>query len=196
MDRRFLVDGDQDACFGNREFAHATERKAHLGQGLVGTPGIGNDRDLVAPACGALVPGGPYGRHALAGRVVHGGAHVLVGLALEGEIGQVEQGFFGDLHDRPALLARGLREFLVDRVERGGQARGGREGRELCDGFGGLARFVREVGDRQRDAARPAVGGPRLARLRHPHLVARPRLHPSERAAAVGAQERREALER
>ena len=195
MDRRFLVDGDQDACFGDCEFRHAAEREAHLGQRLVIAPRVGDDGDLIAPARRALLPGGPHGVDALAGRVIHGGAHVLVDLALECEAGQVQQGLLGDLHDRPALLTRGLREFLVDRVERGGQARGGREGRELLDSIGGLARLVRQVGDRQRDASRPAIGNPGLAGRRYPHLVALPGLHPPECARAVGAQERREALE-
>ena len=196
MDRRLLVDGDQDARLGDREFGHAAERKAHLGQGLVIAPRIGDDGDLIAPTRRALLPGGPHGLDALAGCVVHGGAHVLVGLALESEARQVQQGLLGDLHDSPALLARGLRELLVDRVERGGQARGGREGRELRDRLGGLARLVRQVCDRQCDASRPAIGDPGLAGRRHPHLVAVPGLHPPEGARAVGTQERREALER
>ena len=196
MDRRLLVDGDQDARLGDRELRHAAERKAHLGQGLVIAPRIGDDGDLIAPTRRALLPGGPHGLDALAGRVVHGGAHVLVGLALKREAGQVKQGLLGDLHDCPPILARGLSELLVDRVERGGQARGGREGRELCDRLGGLARLVRQVGDRQCDAARPAIGDPGLAGRRHPHLVTLPGLHPPKGARAVGAQERREALER
>ena len=196
MDRRLLVDSDQDARLGDSEFGYTAEREAHLRQGLVIAPRIGDDGDLIAPARRALLPGGPHGLNALAGCVVHGGAHVLVGLSLESKVGQVQQRLFGDLHDRPALLARGLRELLVDRVERGGQARGGREGRELRDRLGGLARLVRQVCDRQSDAARPAVGDPGLAGRGHPHLVALPGLHPPEGSCTVGAQERREALER
>ena len=128
MDRRLLIDGDQDARLRDCKLSNTAERKAHLRQGLVGAPGIGDDGDLIAPARRALLPGSPHGLNALAGRVVHRGAHVLVGLALESEAGQVQQRLLGDLHDRPALLARGLREFLVDRVERGGQARVGCEG--------------------------------------------------------------------
>ena len=84
----------------------------------------------------------------------------------------------------------------MDRVESGGQARGGGEGRELRNRLGCRARHVGQVCDRQRDAARPAIGDACLAGRRDPHLAALPGLHPPEGARAVGAQERRESVER
>ncbi len=56
----------------------------------------------------------------------------------------------------------------------------------MHDGFGGAARFVREVGDRQRDAARPRSRR-RLTDSKTPTPGFAAMLHPSERAAAVGA---------
>ena len=141
--------------------------------------------DLVLPALRALLPRGPVGLDTLARRVVHGGAHVLVGLAFEREAGQVEERFLGDLHDCPAVAPGGLREVLVDRVECGRQARGGGEGGELGDGPRGRSLLVGEVRDGQRDAAGPAVGDPGLVEGRDPHLIAFPGLHPPEGVGPV-----------
>ena len=196
MDRVIGVDCDEDPRLGNGEFAHPAEREPHFGQGLVRAPRVRDDGDLVLPALRALVPGGPYGLDAFARRVVHGGAHVLVGLAAERQVRKVEDGLLGHLHDRPTRVLRGQRELLVDGIEGGGQARGESKLGELGDRGASFPRRVREVRHGQGNAARTPVGPAGVPGGGEPHEVALPRAHPPQGARSMGAHERGQFLGR
>ena len=146
--------------------------EVYFWQRLIPRPALRDRPDLVALAVGRLVPAGPHRGDALPAGVVEGGAHVLEGLAPEGQVRQVDDGLLSDLEDRPPELARGEHRGLVDGVE-------GRHHPRLVSVVGeGLHRLGDPLGVRggvaqgQGHAGAGAEGEARLPVRARPGLVA------------------------
>ena len=195
VDGSALVDGEQQSRVVVVDLIQAAEREAHLGQGLLPDPALRDRANLITAPLRGGAPRGPLRGDALAARVVEGGAHVLERLALESEIGQVDDGLLCDLQNRPPLLAGGEHGGLVHGVQGGHQSGIGGEGGEALDrGLGPLGSGGDGVPQRQGDPGSGAVGEAGAPVIGDPRLVAGPAEHPAQRAGAARPHQGHEVL--
>ena len=195
MDGSALVDGEQQSRVVVVDLIQAAEREAHLGQGLLPDPALRDRANLITAPLRGGAPRGPLRGDALAARVVEGGAHVLERLALESEIGQVDDGLLGDLQNRPPLLAGGEHGGLVHGVQGGHQSGIRGEGGEALDrGLGPLGSGGDGVPQRQGDPGSGAIGETGAPVIGDPRFIAGPAEHPAQRARAARPHQGHEVL--